>query len=172
MAYIGSAPSPIFDTDITVTNLTASGTVSTATLTASGNGTVGGTLGVTGALTATGGGTVKSTYQERYAAVTSSSGAATLDLSTANYFSHTLSENTTYTFSNPPSSGTAFTFTVELKQDASGSTYTTTWPTSVDWPGGTEPTDSTGANDVDILVFTTRDGGTTYFGFQSGADLS
>jgi len=167
MPYIGSAPSPIFDTDITVTNLTASG-----------NATVGGTLGVTGAttlsstLTATGGGTVKATYQERYAAVTSSSGAATLDLSTANYFSHTLSENTTYTFSNPPSSGTAFTFTLELKQDSSGSGYSTTWPGSVDWPGGTEPTDSSGANDVDILVFTTRDGGTTYFGFQSGADLS
>ena len=172
MPYLGSAPSPIFDTDITVTNLTASGTVSTATLTASGNGTVGGTLGVTGALTATGGGTVKATYQERYAAVTSSSGAATLDLSTANYFSHTLSEATTYTFSNPPSSGTAFTFTLELKQNSGGNSYATTWPASVDWAGGTEPTNSSGANDVDIYVFTTRDGGTTYFGFQSGADLS
>lgn len=155
MPYLGSAPSPIFDTNITVTDITASGNVT-----------------VSGTLTATGGGTVKATYQERYAAVTSSSGTATLDLSTANYFSHTLSENTTYVFTGMPTSGTAFTFTLELKQDASGSTYTTTWPASVDWAGGTEPTDSTGANDVDILVFTTRDGGTTYFGFQSGANLS
>ena len=197
MPYLGQVPSPVFDSDITLTNLTTSGTLTSSGTTAlSGNTTVGGTLGVTGAttlsstlgvtgaatlsstlgvtgaVTATGGGTVKATYQERYAAVTSSSGAATLDLSTANYFSHTLSENTTYTFSNPPSSGTAFTFTLELKQDSSGSGYSTTWPGSVDWPGGTEPTDSSGANDVDILVFTTRDGGTTYFGFQSGADLS
>ena len=147
MPYIGSAPSPIFDADISITNLTASGNITAS-------------------------GTIKGTYNEGYTAVTSSSGAATLDLSTGNYFSHTLSENTTYTFSNPPSSGTAFTFTLELKQDSSGSGYSTTWPGSVDWPGGTEPTDSSGANDVDILVFTTRDGGTTYFGFQSGADLS
>jgi|TARA_R100000482_G_scaffold124941_1_gene80170 hypothetical protein len=185
MPYLGQVPSPIFDSDITVTNLTTNGNFTTSgTTTLSGNTTVGGTLGVTGAttlsstlgvtgaVTATGGGTVKATYQERYAAVTSSSGAATLDLSTANYFSHTLSEATTYTFSNPPSSGTAFTFTLELKQNSGGSSYATTWPNSVDWAGGTEPTDSSGANDVDIYVFTTRDGGTTYFGFQSGADLS
>ena len=147
MPYIGSAPSPIFDADISITNLTASGNITAS-------------------------GTIKGTYNEGYTAITSSSGAATLDLSTGNYFSHTLSENTTYTFSNPPSSGTAFTFTVELKQDASGSTYTTTWPTSVDWAGGTEPTDSTGANDVDILVFTTDNAGIIYYGFQAGANLS
>jgi len=137
-----------------------------------GNASTSGTLGVTGEITATGGGTVKATYQERFATVTSSSGAATLDLSTANYFAHTLSEATTYTFSNPPSSGTAFTFTLELKQDSGGSAYATTWPNTVDFAGGTEPTDSSGANEVDIYVFTTRDGGTTYFGFQSGADMS
>ena len=147
MPYLGSAPSPIFDTDITVTNLTASGNITAS-------------------------GTIEGAYNEGYTAITSSGGAATLDLSTGNYFSHTLSEATTYTFSNPPASGTAFTFTLELKQDASGSSYATTWPASVDWAGGVEAVDSTGANDVDILVFTTRDGGTTYFGFQSGADMS
>ena len=42
-------------------------------------------------------------------------------------------------------------------------------PASVDWVGGTAPTLT--ASGVDQLVFTTRDGGTTYFGFVAGLDI-
>ena len=43
-------------------------------------------------------------YNETYAAVTSTSNATTVDCEAGNAFSHTLTENTTFTFSNPPAS--------------------------------------------------------------------
>lgn len=107
-------------------------------------------------------------YNESVVAITSSSEAATLDLEDGNVFTHTLSENVTYTFSNPPASGTATGFTFKIVQDSSGSGYTPTWPSSVTWPSATAPTLSTDANAVDVLVFFTHDGGTTYYGFTAG----
>jgi hypothetical protein len=110
-------------------------------------------------------------YNESYAAVTSSSNATTVDCEAGNTFMHTLTENTTFTFSNPPASGTAYTMTVEIIQDASASGYTVTWPTSVDWPSATAPTLTATASAVDVFVFTTRDGGTTFYGFVAGQAL-
>jgi len=110
-------------------------------------------------------------YNETFAAVTSSSNSTTINCETGNVFSHTLSENTTFTFSNPPSSGTAYGFSLKVTQDASDSGYTLTWPTSVDWPGGTAPTLTSTADAVDQFVFYTHDGGTTWYGFVAGQDL-
>jgi hypothetical protein len=110
-------------------------------------------------------------YNESYAAVTSSSNATTVDCEAGNTFMHTLTENTTFTFSNPPASGTGYTMTVEIIQDASASGYTVTWPTSVDWPSATAPTLTATASAVDVFVFTTRDGGTTFYGFVAGQAL-
>jgi len=110
-------------------------------------------------------------YNETYAAVTSSSNATTVDCETGNAFSHTLTENTTFTFSNPPASGTAFSFSLELIQDASASGFTVTWPTSVDWPSATAPTLTATASAKDVFVFYTRDGGTTWYGFTAGQAL-
>ena len=42
-----------------------------------------------------------------------------------------------------------------------GSTATITYPTSIQWAGGTAPT-SPAIGDTDVLTFSTRDGGTTY----------
>lgn len=109
---------------------------------------------------------------EEYTAVTSSSGATTVNLRDGTNFSHTLSENTTFTFSNPASSGKASSFTLKVVQDASASGYTLTWPTSVDWPGGTAPTLTATASAVDYFVFITHDGGTTYYGFTAGQALA
>ena len=114
---------------------------------------------------------VVDSYNETYAAVTSSSNATTIDCETGNVFSHTLSENTTFTFSNPPSSGTAYGFTLKITQDASASGYTVTWPTSVDWPSSTAPTLTDTASAVDQFVFYTHDGGTTWYGFVAGQAL-
>jgi hypothetical protein len=88
----------------------------------------------------------------------------TLDLSTGNVFSHAPSSNITYVFSNPPASGIAYGFT--FKVTPSGS-LTITWPTSVDWAGGTAP-DSPASGETDVYTFFTIDGGTTWYGFQAG----
>ena len=101
--------------------------------------------------------------------VTSSAGAATINCRDGNVFSHTLSENVTYIFSNAPVSGRAFGFVLKVTQDSTPRTIT--WPASVDWPRATAPTLSTGSGEVDVFVFYTSDGGTTFYGFVAGQDL-
>ena len=114
---------------------------------------------------------IANSYNETYAAVTSSTNATTVNCEAGNTFMHTLTENTTFTFSNPPASGTAYTMTIEIIQDASASGFTVTWPASVDWPSATAPTLTATASAVDVFVFTTRDGGTTWYGFTAGQAL-
>ena len=107
---------------------------------------------------------------EERTAVTSSSNAATLNLRDGDNFTHTLSENVTYTFSTPAASGKVSAFTLKVIQDSSARTIT--WPTSVDWAGGTAPTLSTGSGAVDVFVFATYDGGTIYYGFTAGQAMA
>jgi hypothetical protein len=86
---------------------------------------------------------VVDSYNETYAAVTSSSGTATIDCEAGNVFALTLSENvTTFTWSNPPASGTAYGFSLKVIQGSSD--YTITWPPAVDWPDATAPTLTSG----------------------------
>jgi len=108
---------------------------------------------------------------EEYSTVTSSSNATTIDLQAATNFSHTLTENTTFTFSNAVSSGKVSAFTLKIVQDASASGYVITWPSAVDWPSASPPTLTSTANAVDMFVFTTHDGGTTWYGFTAGQAL-
>ena len=110
-------------------------------------------------------------YNESYAAVTSTSNATTIDCEAGNVFTHVLTEATTFTFSNPPASGTAYGFVLKLVQDSGGSGYAVTWPASVDWPAATAPTLTATADAVDSFVFYTHDGGTTWYGFTSGQAL-
>lgn len=110
-------------------------------------------------------------YNESYVAVTSTSNATTVDCEAGNTFMHTLTEATTFTFSNPPVSGTGYTMSIEVIQDAGASGFAVTWPASVDWPGATAPTLTGTASAVDVFVLTTRDGGTTWYGFTAGQDL-
>ena len=111
-------------------------------------------------------------YNETYAAVTSSSNATNVDCEAGNTFMHTLTESTTFTFSNPPASGTAYTMSIEIIQDASASGFSITWPSSVDYPSGLAPTLTATASAVDVFVFATRDGGTTWRGFIAGQALA
>jgi len=109
-------------------------------------------------------------YAETYNA-SSGTGTVDLDLTTGNVFQHTASGgNVTFTFSNPPATGKAGSFTLKWVQDASDRTIT--WPITVDWAGGSAPSVTSGSAKVDMYVFTTFDAGTTWYGFQSGADLS
>ena len=110
-------------------------------------------------------------YNETYAAVTSSSNAVTVNCENGNAFSHTLTENTTFTFSGEPASGVAFTFSIEIIQDASASGFSVTWPTEVDWPSATAPTLTATASAKDVFIFYTRDGGTNWLGFTAGQAL-
>ena len=115
---------------------------------------------------------IADSYNETYVAVTSSGNATTVNCETGNTFSHTLTENTTFTFSNPPASGTGYTMSIEIIQDGSASGFTVTWPASVDWPAATAPTLTATASAKDVFVFTTRDGGTTWYGFTAGQALA
>ena len=85
--------------------------------------------------------------------------AHAVDLELGNVFTYTLSGGQTVTFTNPPASGTAGSFTMIV---TNGGSATLTWPTSVDWPAATAPTLT--ASGVDILFFTTCDGGTIWYG--------
>ena len=67
--------------------------------------------------------------------------------------------------SNPPASDELCGFTLFL---TNGGAQTVNWPASVDWAGGTAPTLTTSG--LDILVFTTTDGGTIWHGMVSSAD--
>ena len=115
---------------------------------------------------------IADSYNETYAAVTSTSNATTVNCHNGNTFSHVLTENTTFTFSNPPASGTGYTMSIEIIQDASASGFSVTWPASVDWPAATAPTLTATASAKDVFVFTTRDGGTTWYGFIAGQALA
>ena len=93
-----------------------------------------------------------------YKQVAESVGSTTIDLSTGNYFTKTISGNTTFTFSNPPSSGTVGSFTLELTH----SSGTVTWPSSVKFNSDTAPTLTTGK--THLFFFVTDDGGSRYRG--------
>lgn len=94
----------------------------------------------------------------------------TLNLANGNVFNITLVGNTTLAFSGA-TSGRACAISLYLRQDATGG-RTVTIPSSVRWAGGTDPTLTTSANAVDILVFETLDGGTIWYGSLVGANFS
>lgn len=87
-----------------------------------------------------------------------SSTAITIDWRRANHQRVTLTGNATFTFTAPHGVGS---FICKLIQDGTGS-RTVTWPASVRWSGGTAPTLSTGASDIDII--TLYFDGTNYYG--------
>jgi hypothetical protein len=79
-----------------------------------------------------------------------------IDCSQGNYFTKTISGNSTFTFSNVPSG--AYGMIVEI-ENTSG---TISWPAAVKWPNDTAPTLSTGKTHV--FVFITDDSGSRWRG--------
>jgi len=96
---------------------------------------------------------------EDYDALSGTSPTCNVDSGGA--FSLTMTGNTTFTFSGADS-GYSQGFILQL----TGNGSTVTWPSSVDWAGGTAP-DAPASGETDIYVFWTRDGGTTWYGVQS-----
>jgi len=94
-------------------------------------------------------------------------GTQDIDFTAGNIVTGTVDTSaTTFTFSNPPASGTAGSFTLIL---TNGGSQTVSWPAAVKWEGGTAPTLTT--NGVDVLTFTTLDGGAIWYGFVGGLNL-
>jgi hypothetical protein len=161
---VASTDSPSFSGITATTADINGGTIDGAVIGASSPAAITGTAGTfSGELKAT-------SYNESFSAVTSTSNITTINCETANVFSHTLSENTTFAFSNPPASGTVFGLTLKVVQDSTSRTVT--WPTSTKWPNGIEPSISTGSGEVDVFVFFTHDGGTTWYSFTAGQLMS
>ena len=100
-----------------------------------------------------------SVFYEDYDSLSGTS--VTVNCDTAQAFSLTMTGNTTFTF-NSVSNAWATGFVLEL----TGNGGTVTWPTSVDWAGGTAP-DAPASGETDIYAFWTRDGGTTWYGVLS-----
>jgi hypothetical protein len=123
------------------------------------------TLSVTGNLGASG--YINSTvYRETYSDL-GTGGSVTLDLTTANNFRRQFSGTATVTISNAPISPIGFGFTLVA---VNAGAYSITWPVSVKWVGGSAPILT--SSGTDVLVFYTYDGGTTYYGFVTGKNLS
>ena len=96
-------------------------------------------------------------------AVTLTGATPAIDCTAGNFFEAGITSNTTFTFTNPPASGTAYGFT--LKITLAGS-HTVTYPASVDWAAATAP-DTPASGETDLLVFTTVDGGTIWYGARA-----
>ena len=84
--------------------------------------------------------------------------ALDIDVSTGNYFTKSISANSTFTFSNTPASRAyAFTLRVTVSGDR-----TITWPAAVEFPGDEAPTLTAGK--THLFMFATDNGGTTWRG--------
>ena len=163
---------------ITASSLTATGTVnfSGATITNGGSvstadingGTIDGTTIGASVPSTIVGTTIRSTsLRETKVAVNQSGGTLTLDFSAANVFEFTPSQAiTTLTINNIPASGQAYAAVLKI----TGSAYAITWGSAVKWAAATAPTLS--AAGVDVIVLLTVDGGTTFYGFTAGQNLS
>ncbi len=85
-----------------------------------------------------------------------------LDLSTATVFTGTNNVAPTFTFTNAiAAKGNSFTLIL-----TNGGAHAVTWPASVKWAGGSAP--ALTAAGVDVLTFSSPDGGTTWYGFLGG----
>jgi len=91
----------------------------------------------------------------------------TIDIQSADYFTSTVTANTTYLFTNPPAAPNVGSFIVNVENTG---TFTVTWPASVRWTNGIVPNQT--ANGRDIYGFFTTDGGTTYYGLRLSANVS
>jgi|TARA_Y100000296_G_scaffold18876_1_gene22526 hypothetical protein len=107
-------------------------------------------------------------YSETKTAL-SAAASVTIDITNGNVFTITPDQDTEFAFTNPSPTGKSCAFTLIWTQDASDRTIT--WPTTVDWAGGSTPDVTSGSGKIDIYTFFTIDEGTIWYGFQAGADM-
>ena len=91
-------------------------------------------------------------------------GTQDIDITAGNVVTATVDTNeNTFTFSNPSATGRSCSFVLIL---TNGGSQTVNWPGSVDWAASTAPTLT--SSGVDVITFTTVDGGTIWYGFAAG----
>ena len=97
----------------------------------------------------------------------------TADLSLSNMFLVTGTGGSicTISFGNPPATGISQSFSIVFKQPASGSSNVV-FPNTTRFSYGDTPVLSTIANARDVFTFITFDGGTTYLGAHSMANVA
>ena len=106
---------------------------------------------------------------EKIVTASTSGTTLTIDVRDGSVFVITLGHNIgTLTLNNAVSSY-ASQFVLKLKQDGTGG-RSFDWG-SVKWAGGTAPTISDGANDIDVYILSTLDG-SNWYGFNAGQDFS
>ena len=105
------------------------------------------------------GGTLTGAVSEKLLSLSGTS--VTLDLTSANNFTHTITDNTTFTVS--ANSDTTFQLGTLVLTNAGN--YTITWPSSFKWADNTPPTLNTSG--IDVITFFTINGGTKYYAVQS-----
>ena len=118
-------------------------------------------------------------YSETVYAGGNTGAAPAIAETNGNVQTHTL-DTATVTFALPAAAGlqAGTSLTLILTQDASGSRagvfQVSGATTLVKWAGGTAPTLSTGATDIDIITFMTIDGGATptWYGFVAGQAMA
>ena len=100
-------------------------------------------------------------YKLRHLPVSSSSGTLTLDISEANSYACTLTENvTTVDINGPMVSGQFWEFHLQLTQDTTARTVT--WAAKFLFPGGTDHVMSTGSGNIAAVHGYSVDGGATW----------
>lgn len=109
-------------------------------------------------------------YYETKTAPTIGANTVAFDLSLGTWFVVNLtSQINTVNITNVAASGSVHSFVVVFVND--GTVRTVTWPASVKWPGGTAPTFTGTNNALDVLAFSTYDGGTTWIGTIANQDV-
>jgi len=99
--------------------------------------------------------------------VTAVSGTTTINLSSGNVITFTQNVNTTVAFAN--TDGNNQELRIIRKKNADDNNRTITWPANVYWKGGTAPTlvgASISTTDAQIFNLITRDGGSTWIGYE------
>ena len=87
------------------------------------------------------------------------SGLQAIDYALGNYVTATVTGATQWSVTNPPASGIGGGFLLVLTDAGSAAV---TWMSGTKWPGGNAP--SLTASGIDLLAFTTHDGGATWRG--------
>lgn len=106
------------------------------------------------------GGTLQN-YSEITSSNTTATGAVTLDVTNGNVFNLTLTGAITLTFTTPVASGKECSFSLYLNQGSTA--YSVTFPSSLKWDNDSTP-DLSAVNKTNIMVFTTVNGGTRWYG--------
>ena len=129
-----------------------------------GYGQVESNLTFNGSLLALTGAIASTTYRETYVDLGTGSGVALIDFTAGNNFRRQFNGSGSFTFVNMPSG--AFGFTLIL---VNAGAYSVNFPT-IRWAGGTPPLLT--SSGTDVVVIYTYDGGSTYYGFLVGKNLS